>query len=155
MAWVATMAFARLSWHCSPATFLHPTRSWLSSLAKCWAHCTLACLASGPGRAPSRWDHGICMHGWSLIWAANRLLQKQLWSINGKPNLGNTWGGTDWLYIYMSVHAYLYIYIHIVNGFRYQTCSCNRPTQWVVVAVHPGDVQQRRPFCLVTERSGS
>ena len=113
------MAFARLSWHCSPAAFLDTTRSWLSSLAKTMEHGTLACLASGPGRASSGWNHGNYMHGWLLIWAANRLVHQQLWPINGKPNLGNTWGETNWsynylyIYIYIYVHAYIYTYAHI------------------------------------------
>ena len=77
-----------------------------------------SCLAPGPGRAPSGWNHGNYMHGWLLIWAANRLVHQQLWPINGKPNLGNTWGETNWLYIFITVCIYtyictcIYIYIH-------------------------------------------
>ena len=99
----------------SSSFFGHHKRSWLSSLAKTMEHGTLACLASGPGRAPSGWNHGNYMHGWLLIWAANRLVHQQLWPINGKPNLGNTWGETNWSYNYLYIYicTCIYIYIHI------------------------------------------
>ena len=72
----------------------------------------MACLASGPGRAP---------HGWSLIWAANRLLQKQLWSTNGKPDLGNTWGEpTGYIYIYVCMYVCMYAWFERkINRYNY------------------------------------
>ena len=103
----------------SSSFFGHHKRSWLSSLAKTIEHGTLACLASGPDRAPSGWNHGNYMHGWLLIWAANRLVHQQLWPMANQ--ILETHGGKQIgpiilsIYIYMYMHIYIctYIYMHI------------------------------------------